>query len=68
MTRGELQGLIERYSALMDDPAALLEEGRKLASRPGMSDDPELMIYIGLLIGQVATLQDRLEALLVTHN
>lgn len=63
MTKERLRELYTHYATMADNPVALFEEARRLMLRPGLQHDPELCLYLGLLIGQVARLADRVDEL-----
>jgi hypothetical protein len=61
----EVQQLIEHYVALLQDPEALIDEGCRLAQQPHVRADPALALFLGLLIGHVASLEDDVRRLSV---
>jgi hypothetical protein len=53
-----LQHILTKYEPALQDPALMIDEGCKIAARH--RTDPELAIFLWLLIGQYAVLADQL--------
>jgi hypothetical protein len=57
--------LMTRYEEMITKPQELIEEARRLGQPPHVKNDPELSIFLGLLVGKLANLEDRVRRLSV---
>jgi hypothetical protein len=58
-----LQRIVQQYEALLHDPERLIREGQRLAALPQIQAQPEVSLFLGVLVGHVAQLEDRIAAM-----
>ena len=56
--RRAVHDLMTRYLGMTTDE--LSDEGRRLAERPPTCQDAEIPIFLGVVVGRLAALEDRL--------
>jgi hypothetical protein len=59
----DVQALLTKYTDMLTEPDAVSDEGRRLGQRDHVQADPELWVFLAVLIGHIAVLEDRIHTL-----